>query len=74
MILFVTGPDYRLPFETFVLEGFTTNHVHRDRQNFKWTEKMDLTVHRLALSCSAVVPANDDNEHDFRLRFRGLES
>ena len=35
MILFVTGPDYRLPFETFVLEGFTMNHVHRDRQNFK---------------------------------------
>ena len=23
MILFVTGRDYRLPFETFVLEGFT---------------------------------------------------
>jgi hypothetical protein len=27
MILFVTGPDYRLPFETFVIEGFTMNHV-----------------------------------------------
>jgi hypothetical protein len=55
MILFVTGPDYRLPFETFVIEGFTMNHVHRDRQNFKWTEN---------LSRSAVVPANNDNEHD----------
>jgi hypothetical protein len=43
MILFVTGRDYRLPFETFVLEGFTTNHVHRDRQNFKWTEKIRWT-------------------------------
>jgi hypothetical protein len=63
MILFVTGPDYRLPFETFVLERFTTNHVHRDRQNFKWTEKMDLTVHCLALGLCVVAPANNDNEH-----------
>jgi len=62
MVYFITGSDHRLPFETLVVDRFTRNHQHRDRQNFGWTERMELSVHVAALSLAAVVPANNDNE------------
>jgi hypothetical protein len=62
MVYFITGNGYRLPFETFVVEKFIRNHQHRDRQNFGWTERMELSAHVPALSLAAVVPANNDNE------------
>jgi hypothetical protein len=61
MVYLITG-NYPLPFETFALEKFTRNHQHRDRQNFGWTEKMELSARCLALSLAAIVPANNDNK------------
>ncbi len=33
-MLFVIGPNYQPPFETFAAETVKANHVHRDRRNF----------------------------------------
>ena len=62
MVCFITGNSYLLPFETFVVDRFIRNHQHRDRQNLGRTESMELSIHVLALSLIAVVPANNDNE------------
>jgi hypothetical protein len=45
-----------------VVDRFIRNHQHRDRQNLGRTERMELSIHVLALSLIAVVPANNDNE------------
>ena len=62
MFVFITGPDYRLPFETFAIERLRVNHRHRDRSGFIWTEPMDLTVSISAQGLSAIRLANNDNE------------
>ena len=54
--------SYRLPFETYVLDRFTRNQVHRDRQGFTWTEPMTLEARCLAVRLDAISLPNNDNK------------
>jgi hypothetical protein len=62
MFAFVTGPEYLLPFETFVVHQFRHIHTHRDYAGFSWKEPMQLSISVPAMSMDAVVPANNDNQ------------
>lgn len=62
MFAFVTGPDYRLPFETFVVRQFKHIHTHRDYAGFAWKEPMLLSISVPAMSLAAVCAANNDNQ------------
>lgn len=63
MFAILNGNHYaRLPFTTAVVDEFTRNHQHRERDGLIWTEPMQLSVHLPALMISAIVPANNENE------------
>ena len=63
MFAILNGAHYqRLPFTTAVVDEFTRNHQHRERDGLIWTEPMQLAVHLPALMISAIVPAINDNE------------
>jgi hypothetical protein len=58
----VTGPGYRLPFETRVIKRINIVHIHRDRNNNTWKEPMQLSVRVPEMRLAAIRPANNDNE------------
>ncbi|MGJ4945133.1 hypothetical protein ACQR1W_31550 [Bradyrhizobium sp. HKCCYLS1011] len=62
MFVFVTGPEYHLPFQTFVVCRFQRNHMHWDVSGCARTEPMQLSVRVPALRLPAIQPPNNDNE------------